>query len=494
MILLARLIVLVVLAYSGLAKLGSARVRVAASDLGLSAGIAKGVGRFLAPTELLVAGLLCFSLTAYAGAVAALALFIAFTALIAWNLWQGKKPACACFGEASEDPISNWTLGRDLFLVALAAAVVAAGPAASAQGIVGGLAFAIRSAGVAASLAVMGLLQGGILLTFWARRSATAGTPSSGPTASPALAAKSEVVGWTPGTLAPAFDLPSLEGARVTLQDLVANDRHAILIFTSPDCRHCQALFPEITQWQEADPGVLSLALLTRGAAADNREKVEEFGIRNVLLQGGSEVAEAYQATATPTAVVVDPARRIASRVAAGAVAIRQLVEAWTERSKRNAPGSVLSPPPPEDPTRLLAGEPAPPFKLPSLRGGDVDLLELAGRITVLVFWSPTCRFCSAFAPELREREKTQTESSAQMVFVSAGTKAANEADTFVSPVLLDQEGTVARAYGSKGTPGAVLVDAESNVASAMASGQGEIEALLQRADMMARAARRVVA
>ena len=32
MILLARLIVLVVLAYSGLAKLGSARVRVAASD------------------------------------------------------------------------------------------------------------------------------------------------------------------------------------------------------------------------------------------------------------------------------------------------------------------------------------------------------------------------------------------------------------------------------------------------------------------------------
>ena len=169
-------------------------------------------------------------------------------------------------------------------------------------------------------------------------------------------------------------------------------------------------------------------------------------------------------------------------------------MEAWTERSKRNAPGSVPSPPPPQDPRRLLAGEPAPPFKLPSLRGGDVDLLELAGRITVVVFWDPTCGFCRSFAPELREREKTQSESSAQIVFVAAGTKAANEAETFVSPVLLDEAGTVARAYQSKGTPSAILVDAESKVASAVAAGQGEIEALLQRADMMVRAARRVVA
>lgn len=93
---------------------------------------------------------------------------------------------------------------------------------------------------------------------------------------------------------------------------------------------------------------------------------------------------------ATPAAVVVDPTRRIASRVATGAVEIRQLVEAWAERSTTDAPVSVLSPPPPAGPASPLLGDPAPPFKLPSLRGGDVDLAEFTGRLTMLVFWNPT--------------------------------------------------------------------------------------------------------
>ena len=70
LILVARLIVIGVLGYSGLAKLGSTKVAEAARDLGLPEGIASWVGRFLAPVELLVALLLCLGPTAYAASLA----------------------------------------------------------------------------------------------------------------------------------------------------------------------------------------------------------------------------------------------------------------------------------------------------------------------------------------------------------------------------------------------------------------------------------------
>ena len=251
-------------------------------------------------------------------------------------------------------------------------------------------------------------------------------------------------------------------------------------------------MLPEIAQWQDRYGDVLTIALVTKGSAIENRAKAEEFGLATVLLQGGSEVAAAYQAEGTPTAVVIDSKRRIASRVAAGALPIRRLVEAWAERSRVDAPLSVMSPPPPKDPVLLLVGDPAPPFKLPALRGGEVDLSEFAGRLLVMIFWSPTCGFCREMAPALLAREPETTEESAQIVFVAAGTREANEAEGFASPVLLEASGALGRAYGVGGTPTAILVDAESRVGSGLATGRAEIDALLRRADAMARAARSI--
>jgi peroxiredoxin len=492
LILVARLIVIAVLGYSGLAKLGSTKVATAARDLGLSGGIASWVGRFLAPAEILVALMLFFGPTAYAASLAALALFVIFTALVASNLRQGRRPACACFGEAGSQAISNWTLVRNLAFVALSAIVVIGGPSRSQQGMIGELAEAVAAAGSSTVLALIMLFQIVILIGLWAKRDAPAA--SSAPTGQAAAppSATHEDAGWPPGTLAPGFDLPSLDGKRVTLQHLLATNRNVLLLFTDPHCRPCSAMLPEIAQWQERHGDVLTVALVTKGSALENRAKAEEFGLVTVLLQGGSEVAAAYQAEGTPTAVVIDSKRRIASRVAAGAHSIRRLVEGWAERSRVDAPLSVMSPPPPKDPVRLLVGDPAPPFKLPALRGGEVDLSEFAGRLLVMIFWSPTCGFCREMAPALLAREPETTEESAQIVFVAAGTREANEAEGFASPVLLEASGALGRAYGVGGTPTAILVDAESRVGSGLATGRAEIDALLRRADAMARAARSI--
>lgn len=495
LILAARLIVIAVLGYSGFAKLGSTKVSAAARDLGLPEGLASWVGRFLAPVELGVALLLVFGPTAYVGAVAALALFVTFTALVASNLRQGRRPACACFGEAGGQPISPWTLARNLAFVALSAILVFAGPSRSQAGVIEDLAGWVTAVGSSTVLALLALAQIVILIALWARRESAVTPPASAnAAAAPPAPMGGEENGWPPGTLAPGFDLPALDGRRVTLQELLAADRNVLLLFTDPHCRPCSALLPEVAHWQERYRDLLTIALVTRGAALSNRAKADEFGLTNVLLQGGSEVAAAYRAEGTPVAVVIDRRRRIASRVATGSQAIRRLVEAWVERSRADAPLSVMSPPPPSDPVRVLVGDPAPPFKLPALRGGEVDLSEFAGRLVVLIFWSPVCGFCREMAPALLARESDQTAESAPIVFVASGTPEANEAEGFASPVLLEPSGALGRAYGVGGTPTAILVDAESRVGSGLAVGKAEIEALLRRADAMARAARSIQA
>lgn len=55
---------------------------------------------------------------------AATALFVAFTALIAVRLSQGRRPPCACFGSLSAQPLGPGHLARNAVFIALA--VVAA--------------------------------------------------------------------------------------------------------------------------------------------------------------------------------------------------------------------------------------------------------------------------------------------------------------------------------------------------------------------------------
>jgi hypothetical protein len=54
---------------------------------------------------------------------------------------------------------------------------------------------------------------------------------------------------------------------------------------------------------------------------------------------------------------------------------------------------------------------------------------------------------------------------------VSAGSEESNEEMGLGSTVVLDQQFSAGRAFGASGTPSAVLVDAEGNVASEVAVG-----------------------
>jgi uncharacterized membrane protein YphA (DoxX/SURF4 family) len=70
--------------------------------------------------ELVIGAALVVHLGYPATAVVAVALLVAFSALLTWNLAAGRRPPCACFGVRSTRPIGPWSLVRNGGLVALA--------------------------------------------------------------------------------------------------------------------------------------------------------------------------------------------------------------------------------------------------------------------------------------------------------------------------------------------------------------------------------------
>lgn len=127
----------------------------------------------------------------------------------------------------------------------------------------------------------------------------------------------------------------------------------------------------------------------------------------------------------------------------------------------------------------------APRFSLPTLTGATVtlDMLRGRGKPLLLVFVHPTCGPCAALAPDL-VRWQADQQHGLQVVIISQGTVEANQAK--FAPygsalVLLQQEREVAQSYGVNGTPGAVLINRDGQIASPPLLGADPIRALVAR-------------
>ena len=112
----------------------------------------------------------------------------------------------------------------------------------------------------------------------------------------------------------------------VSLSDLRAHGKPILLLFMHPGCGPCSALLPEVVRWRQGHAATLTIAMLSRGTLEVNRAAVAGHDVGTVLLETGEDLAAQYQALGTPSAVLVSPSGRIASSLAQGAEAIRQLV------------------------------------------------------------------------------------------------------------------------------------------------------------------------
>jgi peroxiredoxin len=134
--------------------------------------------------------------------------------------------------------------------------------------------------------------------------------------------------GLPPGTPAPAFTLPRLDGGELSLSDYAG--RYVLLVFSDPDCGPCNMLAPRLEKLSKNTPSVKVL-MVSRGEADRNRHKVEEFGLTfPVVLQDQWKLSREYAKFATPIGYLIDGEGRIAADVALGTDAILALPSKMT--------------------------------------------------------------------------------------------------------------------------------------------------------------------
>jgi peroxiredoxin len=137
-------------------------------------------------------------------------------------------------------------------------------------------------------------------------------------------------------------------------------------------------------------------------------------------------------------------------------------------------------------PASVAVGSPLPPFRLPSLSGESVGLVDLRGKRVLLVNWSPSCGFCEQIAADLAELQPDLRKRQTELVLVAYGDADSNrllsDRHSLRCPILLQQHSDSIEAFRGLGTPAAYLLDAEGRVDEPLAIGAIEVPSLAQTA------------
>jgi peroxiredoxin/uncharacterized membrane protein YphA (DoxX/SURF4 family) len=486
---IGRLAIAVLLLWSGAAKLlDLSATREAALALGLPRRIARFVGTFLPVAEISLAVALLVRPVALAAMVGAAGLFAAFTALVVVNLANGRRPACHCFGAAHSEPIGATTAMRNVALTGSSIALIAThatawgpdplrwlgarGPTAVVLAImlaVIGAALAVESALLVASLR----RHGRLLLRVDALEAALGMPHVAMPTTTHVLADHAVEVGLPVGTAAPEFVLTALNGEVVSLTALLVSGNPLLLVFADASCGPCHALLPTVAAWQRDPHTRATVAVIASGDKDIVRAAAAEHQLDSVLHEASPTIAAAFKFQGTPCAVVVDIDGTIAAPMASGADAIKALA------AKYSSVPVVLGR---REPSAAELGAAAPTFRLPRIDGGELALDDLRGHEVVVLFWDPSCGFCQQLAPDLRSLERRAPDNTPIVVLISSGTAEDNREFGLASPILIDSSRELMRAYGASGTPIAVLVDEDGNIASAPAVGGRAVLDLVRNA------------
>ena len=125
-----------------------------------------------------------------------------------------------------------------------------------------------------------------------------------------------------PGSPAPDFRLPQLDGGTVALQEILAKGP-ALIAFYKTTCPVCQFTFPFLERIHKG--GTLPVYAISLDDAEDTREFNREFGITIPMLidtgRSGYPASNAFGISSVPTVFLMERDGRI-SRV----------IEGWSKR------------------------------------------------------------------------------------------------------------------------------------------------------------------
>jgi peroxiredoxin/uncharacterized membrane protein YphA (DoxX/SURF4 family) len=276
------------------------------------------------------------------------------------------------------------------------------------------------------------------------------------------------------GKDAPIVELNNLDGETVRLADFAGHP--TAVLFWNPGCGFCQRMLDDLKTWESEKPeDAPKLLVVSTGEVERNRE----LGLSSpVVLDSGFTVGRAFGASGTPSAVLVGADGKIASGFAVGGPTVISLLK--NEASNLLDPSAAGEAEAPPAPRGVPVGGKAPKVQLPDLEGKEVNLDEIRNGRTALLFWNPGCGFCQHLVEDIKSWEKNRPKSAPQLVLISTGAPEANREYGFKSTILLDQGFRTGEAFGASGTPSAILIDADGNVASGLSVGGPEVMNLLR--------------
>jgi thiol-disulfide isomerase/thioredoxin len=315
-VLIARLGLAAIFTLAGLTKLSDLRSSVDTVEaFGLPRRLARPAGVVLPFAELVVAIALLPSPSARWGAVAAVILLSTFSAGVAYALHEGRTPDCNCFGQVSSEQISWRTLVRNGLFAAVAVFTVFEAPGSaltswtsdhSAANLVAGL---VTLAAAILAAAAYGL----------SRR------PFPDHPGSPAMSNRPAL---PPGASAPDFELLSLDGALVSLPQLLARERPVVIVFASPTCGHCLQLLPRLSRWNGAIGDDLTLVVVESGVGDDGLPDDQRHAVKGLitLTAPDRELEKKYYVHGTPSGISISADGLISSSPMPGTARIEQLI------------------------------------------------------------------------------------------------------------------------------------------------------------------------
>jgi peroxiredoxin len=130
--------------------------------------------------------------------------------------------------------------------------------------------------------------------------------------------------GLSVGIPAPAFELPLLNGTKLSLEDFLG--QRVLLVFSDPNCGPCNALAPQLEHLYRTRSD-FEILMISRGKPDDTQSKVEKYGLTfPIVLQNKWEISRKYEIFATPIAYLIDELGIVIADVAVGHDAILDLV------------------------------------------------------------------------------------------------------------------------------------------------------------------------